>query len=98
MKTRPAAQETAHKLLHAAEFALSKIPNRPLRFGAYDETYDLLSAISGFLAEDSARKGREEIHNELQILEYIETNKRPLTLWERNRRADLETRLQKGGA
>ena len=89
--------KTAKQLLAAAEFALSKAPNRSLRYGNYDGTDDLLAAVSGFLAEETARQGCQEIRNELQILEYIETNKRPLTLWERRRRTDLETRLQ-GGA
>ena len=92
------ALQTARQLLHAAEFALSKVPNRSLRYGSYDEMQDLLVSISSFLSDTTAREGRQEIRNALQILEYIETNKRPLTLWERNRRADLETRLQKGDA
>jgi hypothetical protein len=88
----------ARQLLQAAEFALTKLPNRPLRFGQYDDTHELLSAVSGFLAAAVVRAGRQEMHNELQILGYIETNKRPLTKWERSRQAHLEGLLQQGGA
>jgi hypothetical protein len=90
--------KNARQLLQAAEFALNKIPNRPLRYGAYNETYDLLSAISGFLSDAVVMAGRQEIRNELQILEYIEINKRPLTQWERSRQAQLEVLLKNGGA
>lgn len=38
-----------------------------------------------------------EIQTELQILEYIQYNKGPLTKWERQRQAELEALLKKGG-
>jgi hypothetical protein len=45
-------------------------------------------------AKDSQTIDVSEIHNELQILESIELNKRPLTEWERSRRDELNETLR----
>lgn len=44
----------ARQLLAAAQFAMNKIPNTPIGFGAFDKTYDLAAAIDRFFANGGA--------------------------------------------
>jgi hypothetical protein len=57
----------------------ARIEEKATEYGAKDKT------------SEAKAPDIEEINDELQVLEYIELNKRPLTEWERDRQSELST-------